>query len=275
MHTHKVEPGKHIHLKEFDANDSSGFTESKEAARQKMLELTARIDALQERMYAEGKHRLLVILQGMDTSGKDGTVRSVFDGTNPQGVSVVSFKAPSADELDHDYLWRIHKETAPKGKIVVFNRSQYEDVLVVRVHKIVPEEVWKRRYDQINAFERLLAEEGTTILKFYLHIDLEEQRQRLLERLDDPAKHWKFNPGDLKERLLWNQYMEAYEDVLSKTSTDWAPWYIVPANKKWYRNLVIASALVEALEAMKIQDPPILAEAATYKAQLLAEPASH
>jgi polyphosphate kinase 2 (PPK2 family) len=143
------------------------------------------------------------------------------------------------------------------------------------VHKIVPEEVWKRRYEQINAFERLLAEEGTTILKFYLHIDLEEQRQRLLERLDDPAKHWKFNPGDLKERLLWNQYMEAYEDVLSKTSTDWAPWYIVPANKKWYRNLVIASALVEALEAMKIQDPPILAEAATFKAQLLAEPASH
>lgn len=275
MRTHQVEPGKHVHLKDHDANESGGFPNGREAAHQKTLELTARIDALQERMYAEGKHRLLIILQGMDTSGKDGTVRSIFDGTNPQGVHVVSFKVPTAEELEHDYLWRIHKETPSKGKIVVFNRSHYEDVLVVRVHKIVPEASWKRRYDQINAFEHLLAEEGTTILKFFLHIDLDEQKQRLIERLDDPSKHWKFNPGDLKERLLWDQYQEAYEDVLNKTSTDWAPWYIVPANKKWYRNLVIASALVDALEDMKIQNPPVLPEAAAYKAQLLAEPSAH
>jgi PPK2 family polyphosphate:nucleotide phosphotransferase len=275
MHTHRVEPDKHIHLKDFDANDSSGFSDGKEAARQKLLELSAKIDTLQERMYAEGKHRLLVILQGMDTSGKDGTVRSIFEGTNPQGVRVVSFKVPSPEELDHDYLWRIHKETPARGEIVIFNRSHYEDVLVVRVHKIVPEEIWKRRYDEINAFEHLLAAEGTTIVKFFLHIDLDEQKQRLIERLDDPAKHWKFNPGDLKERLLWKSYQEAYEDVLNKTSTDWAPWYIVPANKKWYRNLVIGSALVSALEQMNIQDPPKLPEAATYKAQLLAEPPSH
>ena len=273
MHIHRLEAGKQVHLKEYDANDTSGFSGSKDVAAQKLAELKAKLDALQENLYAEHRHKVLIVLQGMDTSGKDGTVRAIFDGMNPQGVRVTSFKVPTSEELDHDYLWRIHQEVPAKGQIVVFNRSHYEDVLVVRVHNIVSADEWKRRYDQINHFEKHLAQEGTLILKFFLHIDLDEQKQRLLERLDDPTKHWKFNPGDLKERALWDTYAEAYEDAITKTSTDEAPWFIVPANKKWYRNLVIATAIVEGLEGLKIQTPPTLAEAevAQYKQQLLAE----
>ena len=184
----------------------------------------------------------------MDTSGKDGTIRHVFEGVNPQGVRVAGFKVPTPEEMDHDYLWRVHQQTPGKGEIVIFNRSHYEDVLVVRVHQLVPEQVWRKRFDQINAFEQQLSEEGTIILKFFLNIDLDEQKQRLLDRLDDPTKHWKFNPGDLKERALWKDYQAAYEDVLEKTSKPWAPWYVVPANKKWYRDLVISSVLVETLK---------------------------
>ena len=206
-------------------------------------------------MFAEHKHKVLVVLQAMDTGGKDGTIRHVFEGVNPAGVRVASFKAPTSEELDHDYLWRIHKEVPGKGEMVIFNRSHYEDVLVVRVHNIVPPEVWKKRFDQINEFERILAESGTTILKFYLHIDMDEQKERLQARLDDPTKRWKFRLGDLEERKLWTDYMEAFEDVLSKTSTEYAPWYIVPANRKWYRDLVISSVLVDTLEGLKMKYP--------------------
>jgi PPK2 family polyphosphate:nucleotide phosphotransferase len=179
----------------------------------------------------------------------------VFDGVNPAGVRVASFKAPTPDELEHDFLWRIHKEVPGKGEMTIFNRSHYEEVLVVRVHKIVPPVVWEKHYDQINKFERILAETGTTILKFYLHINLDEQKKRMQARLDDPTKHWKFRLGDLEERKLWPNYMEAFEDMLSKTSTEYAPWYIVPANHKWYRDLVISSVLVSTLEGLKMKYP--------------------
>jgi PPK2 family polyphosphate:nucleotide phosphotransferase len=198
---------------------------------------------------------VLVVLQALDTGGKDGVIRRVFDGVNPQGVRVASFKVPTEEELDHDYLWRVHKAVPGRGEMVIFNRSHYEDVLVVRVHNIVPPEVWKKRYEQINAFERHLAENGTTILKFYLHIDPEEQKERLQARLDDPTKRWKFRLGDLEERKLWNDYTEAYEEALSKTSTEHAPWYIVPANRKWYRDLVISSVLVETLKNLDMTYP--------------------
>jgi PPK2 family polyphosphate:nucleotide phosphotransferase len=227
----------------------------KKEGRQRLLELNERLEALQELLYAEHKHKVLVVLQAMDTGGKDGTIRHVFEGVNPQGVRVAGFKVPTREELDHDYLWRVHKQVPGKGEIVIFNRSHYEDVLVVRVHSLVPEEVWSKRYEQINAFERMLAEEGTTILKFFLHIDLEEQRERLQARLDEPNKHWKFNPSDLKERKLWPAYIRAYEDAISKTSTEWAPWHIVPANRKWYRNVVVGTIMVETLEGLDMRFP--------------------
>jgi PPK2 family polyphosphate:nucleotide phosphotransferase len=217
--------------------------------------LNDKLEALQELLFAEHKHKVLIVLQAMDTGGKDGAIRRVFDGVNPAGVRVASFKAPTAEELDHDYLWRIHRQVPGKGEMVIFNRSHYEDVLVVRVHNYVPPEVWKKRFDQINEFEQMLAESGTTILKFYLHINKDEQKERLQARLDDPTKRWKFRLGDLEERKLWDNYMEAYEDVLSKTSTEYAPWYIVPANRKWYRDLVISSILVKTLEDLKMKYP--------------------
>jgi PPK2 family polyphosphate:nucleotide phosphotransferase len=198
---------------------------------------------------------VLIVFQAMDTGGKDGTIRRVFDGVNPAGVRVVSFKAPTSEELDHDFLWRVHKATPGNGEMVIFNRSHYEDVLVVRVHDLVPKKVWGKRFDQINEFERTLAENGTTILKFYLHIDLDEQKERLQARLDDPSKHWKFRLGDLAERKRWPEYRNAYEEVLNKTSTDHAPWYIIPANRKWYRDLVISSVLVDTLDGLKMKYP--------------------
>jgi PPK2 family polyphosphate:nucleotide phosphotransferase len=191
----------------------------------------------------------------MDTGGKDGVIRHVFDGVNPQGVKVASFKVPTQEERDHDYLWRVHEKVPGKGEIVIFNRSHYEDVLVVRVHDLVPKEVWRKRYEHINHFERMLVDEGTAIVKFFLHIDLEEQKQRLQARLDEPNKRWKFSRGDLKERKLWPKYTQAYEEVLSRTSTEWAPWYIVPANRKWYRNLVIANVLLQTLDGMDMHYP--------------------
>jgi PPK2 family polyphosphate:nucleotide phosphotransferase len=256
MNRYRVEPGGKIKLSEIDPNDQSAFNEDKQKADEELARLTQRLDALQELLYAERKHKILIVLQGMDTSGKDGTIRHVFEGVNPQGVRVASFKIPSVEEQAHDYLWRIHKEAPGLGEIVIFNRSHYEDVLVVRVHALVPESVWKRRYDQINAFEKILSEEGTLILKFYLHIDRDEQKKRLRSRLDDDTKHWKFSSADLKERQLWDEYMKAYEDVLSKTSTDYAPWYIVPANHKRYRNLVVASIIDKTLAGLKMEYPP-------------------
>jgi len=255
MERYRVKPGTKVKLDEYDPEDDHEFKGDKDEAEDVLDELTDRLEAAQELLYAEHKQKLLVVLQGMDTSGKDGVIRHVFEGVNPQGVRVASFKVPTQEELDHDYLWRVHRQTPGKGEIVIFNRSHYEDVLVVRVHELVSEKQWSRRYQQINDFERLLVEEGTTILKFFLHIDKDEQKKRFQARLDDPEKHWKFNVGDLKERQLWKAYMEAYEDVLSRTSQEDAPWYIVPSNQKWYRNLVIASVLVETLEKLKMSYP--------------------
>jgi PPK2 family polyphosphate:nucleotide phosphotransferase len=255
MERYRVKPGGIVRLGEIDPGDKSGFDGSKKEAKKKLVELTGELEALQELLYAEHRHKILVVLQGMDTSGKDGTIRHVFEGVNPQGVRVISFKEPTPEELDHDYLWRVHQHTPGRGEIVIFNRSHYEDVLIVRVHALVPEKQWSRRYQQIVDFERTLVAEGTTILKFFLHIDQNEQRQRLQARLDDPDKHWKFNVEDLKERKRWDEYTGAYEDVLNKTSTEEAPWYVVPANRKWYRNLVIATVLVDTLKGLKMAYP--------------------
>lgn len=255
MKQYLVKPGTRVDLSEWDPNDTGDFDGGKKKGLEEAAKLNDQLEALQELLFAERKHKVLIVLQAMDTGGKDGVIRRVFDGVNPQGVRVAGFKVPTPEELDRDYLWRVHKVVPGRGEMVIFNRSHYEDVLVVRVHNLVPPEVWKRRFDQINDFERLLAESGTTILKFFLHIDLDEQKERLQARLDDPTKHWKFNIGDLKERKLWSEYMKAYEDVLEKTSTEYAPWYIVPANRKWYRDLVISTVLVETLEGLKMQFP--------------------
>jgi PPK2 family polyphosphate:nucleotide phosphotransferase len=255
MDQYRVKPGTKVDLSKGDPNDKHLFAGTKQEGKQTLDKLNVRLEVLQELLYAEHKHKLLVVLQAMDTGGKDGVIRHVFEGVNPQGVRVASFKVPTQVERDHDYLWRVHAKMPEAGEIVIFNRSHYEDVLVVRVHDLVPEEVWRRRYDHINHFERMLVDEGTTIVKFFLHIDLEEQKQRLQARLDEPNKRWKFSRGDLEERKLWPKYMQAYEEVLSRTSTKWAPWYIVPANRKWYRNLVIANVLLQTLDRMDMHYP--------------------
>jgi PPK2 family polyphosphate:nucleotide phosphotransferase len=255
MQQHLVKPKTNVNLSDWDPNETSGFKGDKEAAQAETAKLRVKLEDLQEVLFAEHQHKVLVVLQAMDTGGKDGAIRHVFSGINPAGVRVVSFKAPTAEELDHDYLWRIHKMAPGQGELTIFNRSHYEDVLIVRVHQLVPPAVWKERFDQINDFEKHLAQNGTTILKFYLHIDRDEQKERLQARLADPSKHWKFRLGDLEERKLWPAYMEAYEAVLSQTSTTHAPWYIVPANHKWYRDLVISSVLVKTLEELKLKFP--------------------
>lgn len=255
MKKYLIEPGSKVELKKFDPSDTGEFPGGKKEAQAALQALNAELETLQEMLYAQHKHKVLIVLQGMDTSGKDGVIRHVFEGVNPQGVRVASFKVPTPIELDHDYLWRVHAQTPGKGEMVIFNRSHYEDVLVVRVHGLVAKKVWSRRYAHINAFEKCLAEEGTTILKFFLHISPEEQKERLLARLQDPTKQWKYNPGDLKERKLWKEYTRAYEEALSKTSTAYAPWYVIPADKKWYRNWVIATVLVETLKGLQLAYP--------------------
>jgi len=271
MQRYLVSPKKKIKLADYDPADTRGIAGDKEEARARLLTLTEQLEELQELLAAEHKHSLMVILQGMDTSGKDGVIRRVFEGVNPQGVRVASFKVPTPIEADHDYLWRHHLQTPSKGEIVIHNRSHYENVLVVRVHSLVPKKVWQKRYFQMTEFERLLVEEGTTVLKFFLHISKDEQKQRLLDRLADPAKHWKFSPGDLKERALWDQYMECYEDMLNKTSTPWAPWWIVPSDKKWARDLLISSVLVNTLKGFKINPVRVLENAEQYQQELLNE----
>jgi PPK2 family polyphosphate:nucleotide phosphotransferase len=230
----------------------------KEKTQEQTAKLVERIGELQELLYAEHTRKVLIVLQGMDTSGKDGTVRKVLRETSPQGVRVVPFQKPTEVELAHDYLWRVHAQVPRRGELVVFNRSHYEDVLVVRVHSLVPKSVWKKRYEHINDFERMLTDEGTTILKFFLHISRDEQRERLQARLDDPTKRWKFEHGDLEERKFWDDYMRAYEDVLEKTSTSYAPWTIVPADRKFMRDFIVAGTVVKALEKLKMKypDPP-------------------
>ncbi len=217
--------------------------------------LNDRLEELQELLWAQGSERVLVVLQAMDAGGKDGTIRHVFDGVNPSGVKVASFKKPSEEELAHDYLWRIHSQVPADGELVIFNRSHYEDVLVVRVENLVPPERWQRRYEHIRNFEQMLADEGTTIVKLFLHISKDEQRERLQDRLDRPDKHWKFDPGDLGPRSKWDQYQEAFEVALARTSTESAPWYVIPANRKWYRNLVISEILVQTLESLDMTFP--------------------
>ena len=258
-----------IHLKDFDPNDSSEFDGKKKAGEEALIKVNKDIEALQEQMYAEGKQRLIVLVQAMDTGGKDGVIRHVFEGVNPSGVRVAAFKTPTAIELSHDYLWRVHAQTPGKGEIVIFNRSHYEDLLVVRVRNLAPKEVWSKRFEHINNFEKMLVDEGTTILKFFLNIDLQEQAERFLARVEDTTKQWKFNPGDLEERKLWSQYMEAYEDVLNKTGTEYAPWYVIPSNKKWYRNLLIANILRDTLKGFKMSFPEPPADIEGYHKKLL------
>ena len=250
----RVAPGTAVRLADWDPDDTLGYASKKEA-RKELKKLRQRLTELQFLLYAENKRGLLIVLQGMDASGKDGTIRHVMRGVNPQGTTVASFKKPSADELDHDFLWRIHKAMPRRGDIGIFNRSHYEDVLVVRVHDLVPKEVWSARYDLINSFEKNLAEDGIVILKFYLHISKEEQKSRFEARLTDPTRHWKISPSDFSERPFWEHYTEAFEEAVTRCSTDWAPWFVIPANKKWFRNLAVASVIVEQLESMNMQFP--------------------
>lgn len=243
-----VAPGTSVKLGQFDPNETFGH--KKESSLAKVDADVQRLTSLQERIWAERKHRILIVLQGIDAAGKDGTIKHVMAGFHPLGCKVIGFGVPSEVELAHDYLWRIHQVVPANGEVAIFNRSHYESVLVERVHDLVPETVWARRYDQINAFEATLAAEGTTILKFFLHIDREEQLARLKARYDDPTKRWKFNMGDLAERKLWDQYMAAYEDALSRCSTEQAPWYVIPANRKWFRDLAIGEIVADALDAL-------------------------
>jgi len=252
---YRVEPGSQVDLSALHPSGGDTFPGGKQEAKKALLAMNAELESLQELLHAEGKHKLLIVLQAMDTGGKDGTIRHVFEGVNPQGVDVASFKKPTDTELAHDYLWRVHSQTPGSGQIVIFNRSHYEDVLMVRVHNLVPAERWEKRYEHINGFERLLVDEGTTILKFFLHISKDEQKARLEDRLATPEKHWKFAMGDLAERERWDDYQAAYESVLTRTSTEAAPWYVVPADRKWYRNLVISQVIVDTLKGLNMAYP--------------------
>ena len=245
----RIEPGKKAKLTKRDPRDASAFPDRK-AAEAQSADDGAAIDRLQDRLYAEGRRALLVVLQGTDTAGKDGTIRHVFNQTGPLGVSVAPFRRPSEQELAHDFLWRAHMACPARGYIGIFNRSHYEDVLVGRVRKLAPAEAIEQRYDQINAFEKMLVENGTTILKFMLHISKEEQRERLQDRLDEPKSRWKFNPGDLEDRKRWDEFQDAYETMLERCSTAWAPWHVIPADRKWARNAAIAAIVRSTLEAM-------------------------
>ena len=256
---YRVKPGRPLKLKHHDPDDTGRYKKSEDDKAQAKAEtekLICKLDGMQERLYANGERSLLIVLQGMDTSGKDSTIKSVMSGVNPQGCKVATFKTPSSLERAHDFLWRVHQEAPPKGYIGIFNRSHYEDVLITRVHGWVSDKTAKQRFGHIKGFEKLLADNGTSIIKLFLHISKDEQKGRLEERIADPEKRWKFNEGDLEERKFWDRYMRAFEDVMAATSTDHAPWYVVPANRKWYRNLVVADLVVDALTSMKLTTPP-------------------
>jgi PPK2 family polyphosphate:nucleotide phosphotransferase len=250
-----VKPGAPVELKGRDAGDTLGW--DKDAAGTAVEATLERLNSLQERLWAEKQHAVLVVLQGIDTSGKDGAIRHVMRGLNPQGVKVTGFGVPSAVEAAHDHLWRIHAAAPGRGEVGVFNRSHYESVLVVRVHELVPKSRWEHHFAEINAFEDLLTRSGTSIVKFFLHIDSDEQRERLQARYDDPTKQWKFSLGDLEERRRWDDYMAAYEDALTRCSTEAAPWYVIPANRKWFRNLAIGDILADRIEALKPAYPVV------------------
>ncbi len=254
----RVKPGSRTKLSERDPAATHGW--DKATAEPELAKQLDRLGDLQDRLWAEAKRSVLVVLQGIDAAGKDGTINKVMEAFNPQGCPVTSFKVPSTEELAHDYLWRIHKAVPRKGEIGIFNRSHYEDVLIVRVHDLVPKRVWSKRFDQINAFERHLTDNGTTIVKFFLSIDRDEQRERFQARYDDPTKRWKFSMGDLAERARWDDYQAAFHEALSKTSTGAAPWYVIPADRKWFRNLAVATILADTIAALKPAYPPVAAD---------------
>ena len=258
-----VRPGSRIKLDDINPSHTHGI--SKSAAAAQLAKNLERLRVLQYLLYAEGKRSLLVVLQGIDAGGKDGTIRHVMSGLNPQGVDVTPFKVPEGQEKRHDYLWRVHQAVPEYGKIGIFNRSHYEDVLVVRVHDLVPTAVWSKRYQQINDFESMLVENHVRIVKFLLYISKEEQAKRFHERLDDKSKNWKFSPADINERKYWDDYLEAYTEMLRKCSTEAAPWYVIPANHKWFRNLAVSQILVDVLEGMDLKYPKPAADLSAIK----------
>lgn len=253
-----VKPGSKVDLAAIDPHERTLFKgDGREEAAEQFRELQFRLQDMQKALYAQGKHRILVVMQAMDTGGKDGCIKHVFSHIDPQGIHVRSFKKPSEEELSYDFLWRVHSKVPHRGQLVIFNRSHYEDIIAVRVKKLFPDEVWKRRQRHVVEFERMLAEEGTTIVKIFLHISKEEQKKRLEARLANPVKHWKFNPDDLADRKRWDDFMSAYEDVMAKTSTEFAPWFIVPADRKWYRNLCVARIMVDTLSKLDMTLPKV------------------
>lgn len=255
MNTYKLKPGSKFRFADWDPNDKQLIDGNKEAGLKKLAELKKELYGLQVALFAEQKQRVLVVLQGMDTSGKDGTIRHVFGGLDPQGIRVATFGKPSTLELSHDYLWRIHKETPTKGLITVFNRSHYEDVLAVRVRKLQPQSVWSKRFEHIVNFEKMLFDECTTIIKIFINIDQEEQKNRLIRRIETPEKHWKLVPDDIEDRSLWPDYEEAYEEAIGRTCTEFAPWHIIPGNRKWYRNVAVAQLMVDEIKKLDPQFP--------------------
>jgi PPK2 family polyphosphate:nucleotide phosphotransferase len=253
-----VKPGSKVDLRKIDADDRHLFEDGgKDDSAKAFDKLQDELKFLQTKLYAQNKHRILVVMQAMDTGGKDGCIKNVFSRIDPQGIHVRSFKKPNEEELSRDFLWRIHDKVPRNGQLVIFNRSHYEDIIAVKVKNLFPEKIWKQRFRHVVDFERMLAEEGTTIVKIYLHISRDEQKRRLDSRLENPEKHWKFNPDDLKDRALWPDFMGTYEEVLSKTSTEHAPWFVVPANRKWYRNLVVARIMVDTMKQLNMKFPKI------------------
>ena len=260
----KVQPGKKVRLSKLNPDNTFGFHKDQKT-RDTLQHNLRRLSELQALLYADRRKAVLIALQALDAGGKDGTIRHVMSGVNPQGCEVVSFKAPSAEELDHDFLWRVHKAVPRRGNIGIFNRSHYEDVLIARVHNLVPKSVWSERYGQINAFEKILVENNVHILKFFLHISKDEQRKRFNARIQDESKNWKISTADFSERDRWSDYVEAYEEAISRCSTEWAPWYIVPSNKKWFRNLAVAEIVASALDDLKLRYPPPAVDLANLK----------
>lgn len=250
-----IQGGNEVDLRQLSTRDSDAFKGNKAEGQKYLDELGHKLSDLQNTLFAEQKQKILIVLQGMDTSGKNGTVRNVFRNVTPQGVNVASFSRPTKLELSHDYLWRIHKKTPGNGEIVIFDRSHYEEVTAVRVNELKPEDVWKKRYDHINNFEKLLVDEGTVIIKFLLHISRDEQKSRLQNRLKNPTKHWKFDDSDLVARERWEDYMDAYSDVLNLTSTSYAPWYVIPSDQKWLRNLIVSEIIIDILDALEMAYP--------------------
>lgn len=253
----RVKPGSRFRLTSRNPGETRGI--SKARAAKELPHHVEQLAALHDLLYAEHRRALLIVLQGMDASGKDGTIKHVMSGVNPQGCSVVSFKEPTRMELDHDFLWRIHAAVPAKGDIGIFNRSHYEDVLIARVHNIVPKSVWSARYRQINEFEQMLSENGVHILKFFLHISSEEQRRRFDQRVSDPCKNWKSSPADFREREHWDEYQAAYQDAIAKCSTKWAPWYVIPSDHRWYRNHAVAEVIVRTLGSFDMKYPRLAA----------------